>query len=259
MQKFELKTEKEIEIMKIGGQKLAVIRDTLADCVKPGMTALQIDKLADDLINKSGGKASFKMVPGYRHATCININEEVVHAIPTERLILKNDVVGIDVGLYYEGFHTDTAITVRASSGPHILNPRIDKFLNAGKKAVRDAIKMVKAGNKISDLSAAMQKAIETPGYSVVRVLTGHGVGRNLHEEPAIPCFVSGSLESNRKLETGMVLAIEIMYNEGSGEIVYKNSDGWTLISADGKISGLFEDTVAITARGPVVLTQTSR
>lgn len=234
-----------------GGVMLGKIRDELASIVRPGMTGLELDRLADTLIEQTGGKASFKMVPGYHHATCINVNDEVVHSIPTKKAFETGDVVGIDVGLYHKGFHTDTAITVEVGSNKKI------KFLEAGRLAVKNAIKQARAGNRIADLSAQMQKAIERAGFSVVRSLTGHGVGRELHEDPAIPGYVSGRYEDSQELREGMVLAIEIMYNEGSSEIVYKNADGWTLITADGKISGLFEETVGITSAGPVVLTQT--
>ncbi|MEK9201086.1 MAG: type I methionyl aminopeptidase [Patescibacteria group bacterium] len=257
MKKLDFKTPVEIKIMAEGGAKLAVVRDSLAAAVKAGMTGVELDSLADILINQSGGKASFKMVPGYHHSTCINVNEEVVHSIPTSRAFEAGDIIGIDVGIYYKGFHTDTAVTVAVNSKSEILNSKNDKFLQAGRMAVKNAIKQAKAGKRVADLSAQMQKAIEGVGYSVVRSLTGHGVGRELHEDPAIPGFVSGRYEDSLELVVGMVLAIEIMYNEGVAEIGYKNRDGWTLITADGKISGLFEETVAITSAGPIVLTQT--
>ncbi len=251
MKKMRLKTVSEIALMAEGGAKLGKIRDMLAKSVKAGMTVLELDRLADELIEKSGGKASFKMVPGYLHSTCINVNEEVVHAIPTSRVLKIGDVVGIDVGLYYKGFHTDTAISVEVGSD------KKTKFLEAGRLAIKNAIKQAKVGKRVVDLSGQMQKAIEEAGFSVVKSLTGHGVGHELHEDPAIPGYVAGRYEDSVELVAGMALAIEIMYNEGSPEIGYKNSDGWTLITADGKISGLFEETVAITSAGPVVLTQT--
>ncbi len=251
MKKMHIKTASEMAIMAEGGAILGKIRDELATAVKPGMTGLELDLLADSLIEKAGGKASFKMVPGYHHATCINVNDEVVHSIPTKRAFVVGDVVGIDVGIFYKGFHTDTAITVEVGSN------KKTKFLEAGRLAVKNAIKQAKVGNRIADLSAQMQRAVEEAGFSVVRSLTGHGVGKELHEDPAIPGYVAGRYEDSLEIREGMVLAIEIMYNEGSPEIVYKNADGWTLITADGKISGLFEETVGITSAGPVVFTQT--
>ncbi|MEK7091150.1 MAG: type I methionyl aminopeptidase [Patescibacteria group bacterium] len=245
MTKLTIKTEKEIAIMAEGGAKLAEIRDKVARAVKPGVSAIELDKLADKLIAQAGGKPSFKMVPGYRWATCININDVVVHGIPDSYRIKAGDKVGIDVGIFYKGWHTDTSITV---GGP-------EKFLEVGRMGLKRAIAQARMGKRVADISAAMQKTVEMAKYNVVRALTGHGVGRKLHEEPAIPCFVIDKYEHSPKLLEGMIIAIEIMYNAGSAEVVYKNNDGWTIVTADGKISGLFEETVAITSHGPIVLT----
>lgn len=245
MTKLTIKSESEIKIMAEGGRLLAEIRDKVARAVSPGITGLELDRQADKLISKAGGEASFKMVPGYRWATCININDVVVHGIPDGYKIKAGDKVGIDMGMYYRGFHTDTSITV---GGP-------EKFLEVGRLGLKRAIAQARSGKRVADVSAAMQKTVEEAGYNVVRALTGHGVGRELHEEPAIPCFVIDKYERSPKLVSGMVIAIEIMYNAGSSEVVYKNNDGWTIVTADGKISGLFEETVAITSHGPIVLT----
>ncbi len=251
MTKFTLKTAREIETMAEGGKKLAGVRERLAEAVRPGITTLTLSKLADKLITKAGGQASFKKVAGYKWATCINVNNVVVHGVPNGTIIKKGDKVGIDVGMYYEGYHTDTSITVSA-------NPKLTKFLETGRLALKRAIAQARPGKRVADLSAAMQKTVEEAGYSAVRALTGHGIGKNLHEEPAIPCFVVGEYKHSPKLVAGMVLAIEVMYNEGESEVVYVNDDGWTIGTADGKISGLFEETVAITPSGPVVLTKTA-
>lgn len=228
-----------------GGEKLAEIRDKVARAVKPGVTGVDLDKLADRLIAQMGGKPSFKMVPGYKWATCINVNDVVVHGVPDNYKIKAGDKVGIDLGIHYKGFHTDTSITV---GGP-------EKFLEVGRLGLKRAIAQARIGKRVADISAAMQETVERAGYSVVRALTGHGIGRELHEEPAIPCFGLGNYEHSPKLIPGMVLAIEIMYNQGESEVVYKNDDGWTIATKDGKISGLFEETVAITSHGPIVLT----
>ena len=239
-----------------GGKILAKIRDEMVRAAKPGMTTGQLDVLADKLIAKAGGKPSFKMVPGYKWATCININDMVVHGVPDDTKIRRGDKIGIDVGMYYLGFHTDTSTTVVANPKSQILNPKLTKFLETGRLALKRAIEKAKPGNRIYDLSEAMQKAVEGAGYSVVRALTGHGIGRELHEEPAIPCFTTSQRKYSPEIVPGMILAIEVMYNQGTEEVVYANEDGWTIATADGKISGLFEETVAVTARGPVVLTK---
>ncbi len=255
MTKISLKTAEEIKMMAEGGKKLSKIKAELAGAVKPGVTTLELDNLAKDLIKQAGGKPSFAMVPGYRWATCININDTVVHGIPNDTKIKKGDKVGIDVGIYYFGFHTDTSTTTVANLKSQIPNPKIEKFLEIGRLALKRAITQAKPGKRIADISEAMQTTVEGGGYSVVRALTGHGVGRQLHEDPAIPCFVVGDPNKSIKIIPGMVLAIEVMYNAGTSEVVYKNDDGWTIATADGKISGLFEETVAVTQTGPVVLT----
>ncbi len=237
--------------MAAGGHKLAQVRQRLAAAVKPGITTGDIERLANELIAKGGGKPSFKMVPGYHWATCLNVNEVVVHGIPGSRKLKTGDIMGIDVGLYYQGFHTDTSVTVPVGSP----TASVQKFLETGRKALKLAIYQTKVDHRIQDLSKAMQQTVEATGFSAVRALTGHGIGRHLHEEPPVPCFVVGPYARSPQLVVGMVLAIEVMYNQGGSEVVYQNADGWTIATADGKISGLFEETVAVTAKGPVVLT----
>lgn len=252
MDKITIKTPEEIKIMSEGGKMLGEIRDKVAMAVKPGITSGELEKIANDLIEKTPGKASFKMVKGYRHATCISINDVVVHGIPGEEIIDEGDIVGIDVGLFYKGFHTDTAVTVGAGK----IEPDTKTFLDTGRRALKEAILQAKPGKTIWDISRAMQEVVEKPGYSAVTALTGHGVGKNLHEEPAIPCLTIGLPKHSVKIIEGMVLAIEVMYNMGKSEVCYKNEDGWTISTVDGRISGLFEHTVAVTKSGAVVLTQ---
>jgi len=256
MTKVSIKTAKEIEIMREGGRRLAQVREEVAAAAKPGSTGIALDKLADKLITKLGGEASFKMVPGYHWATCININETVVHGIPDGNRLHVGDVVGIDIGMYFKGFHTDTSTTVVIQSAIGATNPKRIDFLEAGKAALAKALSVARPGKRIWDVSWAMQDTIEKKGYSVVKALTGHGIGRALHEEPAIPCFVVGDRKDSPKITAGMALAIEVMYNQGTDEVVYKNRDGWTIITADDKMSGLFEETVAVTENGSIVLTK---
>jgi methionyl aminopeptidase len=220
----------------------------LIAAVKPGVTGLDLENLAMKLIKQAGAEASFAKVPGYKWATCININDVVVHGIPNITKFKDGDCVGIDVGLFYKGFHTDTSTSVMV--GNHTSN-----FLNIGKKALKLAIAQAKIGKRVADISKAMQTNVEKAGYSAIRALTGHGIGKNLHEQPYIPCFEMGKYSDSPKLVEGMIIAIEIIYNAGTSDVVYKNDDGWTIATADGKISGLFEETVAITNDGPVILT----
>lgn len=245
MHKIRIKTAEEIEIMAEGGRRLADIRTKLAEAAKPGVTTMDLENLANRLIKEMGGEAAFKKVPGYHWAICASVNDEVVHGIPGKYRIKKGDIVGIDVGLIYKGWYTDAAVTIGNN-----------KFLETGKKALKKAIEQARPGKRIADISKAMEKVIVEAGYSPVRALTGHGVGKELHEEPAIPCFTLGAGDYSPKIEVGMTLAVEVMYNEGSAEVGYKNGDGWTIATADGKISGLFEETVAVTAGGPRILTK---
>ncbi|MEK7503963.1 MAG: type I methionyl aminopeptidase [Patescibacteria group bacterium] len=251
MHKITLKTDAEIAIMAEGGKLLAFVRDETVKKIKPGMTTLEIDQIATKLIKEVGAEPSFSKVPGYHHATCINLNDVVVHGVPNSQTIKNGDLVSLDVGLYWKKFHSDTSITVIAGKS----TPFQEKFLKAGRDAVDLAIRKAKIGNKIWDLSWAMQSTVEAAGFSAVTALTGHGIGHNLHEEPAIPCFVAQKAKYTPQIVAGMVLAIEIMYVAGKSDVVYKNDDGWTIATADGKIAGLFEQTVAVTKAGPLILT----
>lgn len=247
---MNIKTEAEIEIMRLGGRKLASVRESLSEKVSEGVSAWEIEELAVRLIKKEGAEASFKMVKGYSWATCVNVNEGLVHGIPKKDVVFKKgDVVSVDLGIYYNGFHTDTSFTKAINPDTKIAN-----FLQVGKVAIKRAIDKACPGNFVYDISEAIETPIKKAGFSPIRALVGHGVGRALHEEPRIPCFVPGAKESSPKLTAGAVLAIEVMYCLGQPEVVL-NNDGWTISTADGKMSALFEDTVAVTNKGPIVLT----
>jgi methionyl aminopeptidase len=250
MGKIYLKTPEEIKIMAEGGKKLRVIKNDLAGMAKVGVSAAEIEERANTLINQSGGKASFKMVPNYSWATCVNVNSGIVHGIPKEEVVFKNgDLVSIDVGLFYEGFHTDTSVSVGVEA-----DGEVKKFLEVGQRALKNAISQARPGARIFDISGAIQDTIEAGGYAPIRALVGHGVGRELHEDPFIPCFVTGDRSKSPEIVPGLVIAIEVMYTRGKPDIV-KENDGWTISTLDGKISALFEETVAVMPNGPLVLT----
>lgn len=248
---IQIKTEKEIKTMTEGGQKLRTALETVLAAIKVGVTTKELDEIAEKKIIELGGKPSFKMVPGYHWTTCISINDQVVHGIPSERKISEDDVVGVDIGCYYQGLHTDLSTTVKVSKGKLVK----DKFLKVGEEALENAIKEARVGNYLGNISLAIQETVEKAGYSPVGSLTGHGVGRSLHEDPMIPCYLDRKVEKTPVLEAGMTLAIEVIYNEGKPQVVLEN-DGWTISTEDGKISGLFEETVAITESGFLVLTR---
>jgi methionyl aminopeptidase len=250
MNKVTIKTEEEIEIMRQGGTKLHEIKMELVKRIKGGVRASEIEELAVSLIKHCGGKPSFMMVPGYHWATCINVNCGVVHGIPTSDVIFrKGDIVSIDIGLLYQGFNTDTSISVGIN-----LDSEKERFIKTGQDTIAKVIKEVKIGNYIYDISYMISNVIEKAGYSPIRDLVGHGVGKNLHEDPAIPCIIRGPRLSTVKIQEGMTLAIEIMYTRGAPDLV-KAKDGWTIATRDGKISALFEETVAVTRHGPLILT----
>ena len=247
---IKLKTPEEVKIMTEGGVKLGRVKNALAKAVKAGVKASEIEELAVKLIKDEGAEASFKKVPGYSWATCISVNEGLVHGIPVSSLVFKDgDLVSVDVGVYFKGFHTDTSISVGIN-----LSMENQKFLNVGKMTLEKAISKARVGNHIYTISKVMEDEIKGHGYTPIRALVGHGVGRELHEDPQIPCFLPAKIEDSPKLIPGMVLAIEVMYAVGSDKVRVLE-DGWTIAMRDGKMSGLFEETVAVTKDGPKVLT----
>ncbi|MBI4100530.1 type I methionyl aminopeptidase [Candidatus Microgenomates bacterium] len=252
-----LKSEEEIGLMIQGGKFLGDILQQVIDAVEPGAATSELDKLAERLLLKTGGEPSFKKVANYQFATCMCVNDVVVHGLPSDYRLQEGDVLGIDIGLLYKGFNTDTAWTVIVGDSKleKVENKKKIEFLNIGKLALKTAIEQVKVGNHIGDISIAIQEKVEGAGFSVVPTLVGHGVGRKLHEDPQIPGVLTRQIEKTPPLKEGMTLAIEIIYNEGQPEIVSSNKDFWTIRTKDKSLSGLFEKTVAITANGPIVLT----
>lgn len=237
--------------MKEGGQKLRCVLNAVLLAVQPGVSKLELDKIAEKEIKNQGGEPGFKKVPNYHWSTCLTVNNEVVHGIPNQDVLKSGDVLGIDLGLYFRGFNTDLAVTIIVGNS----NRGKDRFLAVGKKALESAIKQTKPGNHVGDISLAIQEKIENAGYFPVKSLTGHGVGRELHEDPSIPCFLDKEVKKTPKLAEGMTLAIEVIYNQGTPELVLAD-DGWTIVTKDGKISSLFEETVAVTGNGPLILTR---
>lgn len=252
---IDLKTPEEIATMQKGGVILHKILTRLLSGANPGVTLSHLDKLAGELMKKNGVRPSFKMVKGYRWNICTCINDVVVHGIPDNYSLQEGDLIGIDCGVFFEGFHTDHAWTKIIGDGQKEDISVKKRFLEVGQNALKNAIEQVQPGNYIYDISKAIQDTVETGGYSVVRSLVGHGVGRLLHEEPEVPGFVQRKRESYPKIIPGMVLAIEVIYNLGSPDIISKGDDGWTIATKDGKISGLFEVTVGVSSHGCIVLT----
>lgn len=247
-----IKTEKEIQIMQEGGEKLSWVLGQLKPLIKLGSNLLEIEQQANRLIKSIRAKPAFKQVTNYCWATCLNVNDVIVHAPPKDYQLKDNDVLNIDIGLYYRGFNTDMSTTVRIQNDKNI---EIDNFLETGRIALKKAEEQAVAGNRVGHISEKIQQIIEAAGYNCARNLTGHGVGRLLHEPPIIPCFLKGRIEETPLLQKGMTLAIEIIYTQASPELVTDN-DGWTIRTKDGKISAVFEETIVISQKGYLVLTK---
>jgi methionyl aminopeptidase len=250
------KSPSEIASMFEGGQKLGRILDSLVEMSKPGITLSSIEDEAQKQIKAAGGTASFMTVGDYKWATCLCINDEVVHGIPTDRKLKSGDLFTIDIGMIYQGFHTDTAFSLIIDDRSGKINPDILDFLAVGKDTLEKAIQEAKIGNRVGDISRVIQQNIEGNGYSIIKQLVGHGVGRTLHEDPQIPGFLRNEITNTPELIEGMTIAIEIIYAKGNGTVVYANDDGWTISTRDGSISAVFEHSLAITQAGPKVLTR---
>ncbi len=228
----------EQKLMRASGLIAAKALKRSLETIKVGVMELEVDEAVKREIFKLGGDLSYKTVPNYKFATCITVNDEVVHGIPTDRKFINGDLVSIDLACVYKGWHTDCAWSKLVGS-----DPEKEKFLLTGEQALWDGIKQAVAGNRIGDISSAIQSRIENAGYQVVRSLVGHGVGRSLHEDPEIPGF--GKAHIGTLLKSGMSLAIEVIYTQGSSEVSLAD-DGWTYRSADGSWGGLFEMTVIV-------------
>jgi methionyl aminopeptidase len=244
---IHIKNSTEIQIMKEGGHISATALAEVLKNLRPGVTLLELDKIAERTISSLGGTSSFKTVDDYRFTTCLNVNEGIVHGLPNKYVVKVGDLVSVDLGALYKGFHTDLSYTVEVGTNKE------SKFLDIGKKALEDGISKCVLDNRIGDVSYAIQRIVESAGYTVSRDLVGHGVGKELHEEPYVPGY--GKPGKGIQLKEGMVLAVEVIYQKGRPEIELAQ-DGWTLKTVDNSLSGLFESTVAITKDGPLVLTQ---
>lgn len=255
MPRISLKSAGQISLMAEGGKILGQILDEVLEKVTPGISTWEIDNWVEGRIASAGAVPSFKSVPHYHWASCVGLNEEVVHSIPKkDKVVKEGDLLKIDLGMLWKTFHTDLAWTTIVQSSKYKVQSYQQKFLETGKKALEEAIKMAVPGNRVGHISQKIQEIIQEAGYSPVEILTGHGIGRNLHEEPLIPGILKGRLSNTPELKPGMTLAIEIIYNLGGPEVILEE-DGWTLCSKDGKIAGLFEKTIAVTESMPLILT----
>jgi methionyl aminopeptidase len=241
-----IKTDKEIAAMQECGKIARRAIDEAVKSARAGMTTMELNDLAEKVILGSGGLPCFKGYEDFPTATCINVNEGIVHGFPGSYSLKVGDIVSVDLGVRYKGMVTDVSETFELTTN------RQQKFLEAGRKALAGAVETCVVGNHIGDISFAIQKTVEALGYTVTRDLAGHGVGREVHEDPYIPCY--GRPKRGEKLLEGMTLALEVIYQTGSPDLILED-DGWTLATRDGSLSALFEKTVALTRQGVLVLT----
>lgn len=239
----ELKAMQEACIISARALKLA------GEAIEPGITTEELDTLLRKYIESQGAKPSFLGYGGFPGTACISINDTVIHGIPGKRIIRAGDIVSVDIGAYFNGFHGDNAATFAAGD----ISPEAQALLDATRESLYEGIRMAQPGNRVGDIGAAVQRYVEARGYSVVRQFVGHGVGTKLHEDPSVPNF--GTPGHGPRLLPGMTIAIEPMINAGTSEVKILK-DGWTTITADGSLSAHFEHTVAITPDGPVIMTQ---
>jgi methionyl aminopeptidase len=250
-----LKRPDEIVLMRRANQIVAEILDELIVAAKPGVTSLELDRLAEELTLKKGARPAFKgykpHAVEYRHSLCVSINNEIVHGIPSAKRRLKEgDIVGLDFGVCYHGYFGDAARTIAIGN----VSQNARRLMGTTRDALYAGIRQALVGNRISDIARAVQTTAENAGYSVVTEFAGHGIGRKLHEEPQVPNYFRPGMP-NPRLQEGMVLAIEPMINEGTADLEIL-ADGWTAVTADGKLSAHFEHSIAITAAGPEILSE---
>jgi methionyl aminopeptidase len=243
-----LKNERDVEAMRLSGALAAEVLQLVANWIRPGVTTRQIDQYAAGLIKERGAKSAFLGYRKYPGHLCISVNDQVVHGLPNDKPVQFGDIISLDVGVIYRGYIGDTARTV-AVGGCDLL---AQKLMEVTERALYEGIGAAVPGNRVVDISRAIQKFVEGNGFSVVREFVGHGVGRSMHEEPQVPNFVDG--KSSPKLRPGMTIAIEPMVNAGKPAVEIL-SDGWTVVTKDGLPSAHFEHTVLITENEPEILT----
>lgn len=239
-----IKTAEEIELIARAGKIVTQCHQVLVQEVKPGITTLELDRLTEECILDLGGIPAFKGYRNYPNSLCASINEEVVHGIPSKRELKDGDIIGLDVGAIVDGFYGDGAVTVSVGAVPEATQ----SLIAVTREALRKGIEQAVVGNRLSDISFAIQTHVERHGYSVVRDFVGHGIGRQLHEEPQVPNY--GRPGQGPRLKPGMALAIEPMVNLG-GSAVKVLKDGWTAVTCDSSLSAHFEHTITIEVNGP--------
>jgi len=251
-----IKSKREIELMREACRLAAITHNAIKEAIKPGINTMELDKIAEEVIRKNGGipaekgyPSGFKGVPNFPASICVSINDEVIHGIPSERVVLKEgDIVSIDLVAQKNGFNGDAARTYFVGK----VNPEVQRLVKVTEEAFFKGIKFAKPGYRIGDISHSIGEFVKANGYSVVREFQGHGIGRSMHEDPGIPNY--GKAGKGMKLEPGMTLAIEPMVIEGKPDIL-ELDDGWTIVTEDGSLASHYENTILITENDPEILT----
>lgn len=244
-----IKSAREIELMTEAGRILEIVHEEMEKALRPGMSTMDINALGEEVIRSYGCEPSFLNYNGYPASICVSVNEEVVHGIPSRKKIIREgDIVSLDAGVIYKGYHSDAARTHAVGE----VSKEAQKLIDVTRQSFFEGMKFAKEGNYLFEISAAIGKYAESFGYGVVRDLCGHGIGTHLHEDPEIPNHAM--IRKGPKLRAGMTLAIEPMINAGTANVKWLDDD-WTVITADGRLSAHYENTVLITKDGPVLLT----
>jgi methionyl aminopeptidase len=244
-----LRSPEEIDKIRASNAIVAEVLEGLKELIKPGVSTEELDTYAERMTKEKGAEPAFKGYMGYPSSLCTSVNSEVVHGIPSDRVLEEGDIISMDFGTLYNGYYGDAAITVAVGA----VTPVAERLMETTREALHKGIHEAKVGNRLGDISAAVQTHVENAGFSVVRDFVGHGIGSKLHEEPQIPNF--GVPGRGIELKSGMVFAIEPMVNEGTYKVKVLK-DGWTVVTLDGKLSAHFEHTIAITDNGPVILSK---
>lgn len=244
-----LKSPQEIEKMRASNAIVAEVIQQIAAMVGPGVRTLDLDRCAEEIARKKGARPAFKGYRGYPFSLCTSVNKEVVHGMPSERSLAEGDIISLDFGIFYDGYYGDAAVTVPVGN----ITASAERLIETTEESLHLGIEKARVGNRLGDISSVIQDHVEANGFSVVRDFVGHGIGKNLHEDPQVPNY--GFRGRGVELRAGMVLAIEPMVNEGVYQVQVLK-DGWTVVTSDGKLSAHFEHSVAVTENGPVILSK---
>lgn len=243
-----VKSKRELEIMREAGRRLARVLAEVAGRVAPGITLIELDRVAERLTLAADSQPAFKGYMGFRHTLCTSVNEQVVHGVPSNRKLVEGDIVGLDYGLIYQGFYSDSAVTVPVGR----VSDEARTLMRTTAEALYAAIEASQSGNTIKDIARAVEGIVKPLGFGIVREFVGHGIGQKLHEDPQIPNYEAGA--TSVKLRPGMTIAIEPMINAGTHEVKVLE-DRWTAVTVDGRLSAHYEHSLAITDNGPEILT----